>query len=69
MGPGEGAGSWERRGEGAEGLKWHLWAELLCLGSFNHLLGSAGLRPWGEGSHGRKAEGTNWSLGSRDHLT
>lgn len=28
----------------AEGPKWRPWAELLCLGSFNFLLGSSGLR-------------------------
>lgn len=53
MGPGDGVGSWERRGEETEGLKWPPWAELLCLGSFNFLLGSSGLRlrggqPWKE---------------------
>lgn len=52
----------------AEGPKWRPWAEPLCLGSFNFLLGSSGLR-LGEGSHGGKAGGAgglrNW--GSSDH--
>lgn len=42
----------------AEGPKWRPWAELLCLGSFNFLLGSSDLR-LGEGSHGGRAEGTS----------
>lgn len=42
----------------AEGLKWHPWAELLCLGSFHFLLGSLGLR-LREGSHGGKAKATH----------
>ena len=39
MGPGEKAGAWGRWREEVEGLKWHPWAELLCLGSFNFSLG------------------------------
>lgn len=64
MGTGEGAGSWERREEEAKGLKCPPWAELLCLGSFNHLLGPSGLR-LGGGQPWKESGGYKWPLGFR----
>lgn len=68
MGPGEGVGSWGRQGDEADGLQWPPWAELLCLGSFNRLLRSSGLRP-GVGQPWKESRGSNWNLGSSDHFT